>query len=108
MPYHLCDFGFISFRQRKDYAFFQLFDNSFPPFKDSYFKVLYIGEEYPFWTGTDGSPLLPLYRKYDHYLREAESFVTDQRSLLDSNLAIIAGLHEFNKKYGLVKCKDVI
>jgi hypothetical protein len=34
--------------------------------------------------------------------------VTDQVSLLDSDLAIIAGLREFNKKHNLVKCKDVI
>jgi hypothetical protein len=83
MPYHLCDFGFISFRQRKSHAFFKLFDDSFPPFKDSYFKVSYVGEEYPFWTGPDGSPLFLLYWTYDHYLQEAETFVTDQHSLLD-------------------------
>jgi hypothetical protein len=29
-------------------------------------------------------------------------------SLLDSELAIIAGFREFNKQHGLVKCKDVI
>jgi hypothetical protein len=61
MPYHLVDFSFISFRQRKDHAFFKLYDDSFPPFKDAYFKVSYVGEEYPFWTDPDGSPLFPLY-----------------------------------------------
>ena len=48
MPYHLYDFEFISVRQQKDHAVFKLFDDSFPPFKDSYFKVFYTGEEYPF------------------------------------------------------------
>jgi hypothetical protein len=47
-PYHLPDFGFISFRQWKDHFFFQLLEDSFPPFKDSYFKVLYTRQEYPF------------------------------------------------------------
>jgi hypothetical protein len=108
MPYHLCEFGFISFRQRKDHAFFKLFDDSFHPLKDSYFKVSYIGEDYPFWTGLDGSPLFPLYWTYHHYLQEAETFMTYKRSLLDSDLAVIARLHEFTTKYGLVKCKDVI
>jgi hypothetical protein len=80
-----------------------LFDDYFPPFKDAYFKVSYVEEEYPFWTGQDGSPLFPLYWTYDHYLRRAETYVTDQRSLLDSDLANIASLREFNKQYGLVK-----
>jgi hypothetical protein len=56
IPYHLGDFGFISFRQRKDYIFFKLFEDSFAPFKESYFKVLYARDEYPFWTGPDTSP----------------------------------------------------
>jgi hypothetical protein len=108
MPYHLVDFSFISFRQRKDHAFFKLYDDSFPPFKDAYFKVSYVGEEYPFWTGPDGSPLFPLYWSYEHYLRGAETYVTDQASLHDSELAIIAGFREFNKQHGLVKRKEVI
>ena len=58
--------------------------------------------------GPDGSPLFPLYWSYEHYLRGAETYVTDQASLLDSELAIIAGFREFNKQHGLVKCKDVI
>jgi hypothetical protein len=69
-PYHLVDFSFISFCQRKDHAFFKLYDDSFPLFKDAYFKVSYVGEDYPFWTGTEGSPLFPLYLSYEHYLRE--------------------------------------
>jgi hypothetical protein len=105
-PYHLCDFSFISFCQKKDHAFFTAYDVSFQPFKEAYFKVFYICEDYPFWTGPDGSPLFPIYWSYDHYLREAESYVTDHRSLLDSDLAIIVGLHDFNKNYGLVKCND--
>jgi hypothetical protein len=70
--------------------------------------VLYTGEEFSFWVSPDGSPLFPLYWKYDHYLREVESFVTDQASLLDSNHAIIAGHHEFTGKHDLIKCKFVI
>jgi hypothetical protein len=46
--------------------------------------------------------------KYDHYLQEVDTFMTDQGSLLDSNNAIIAALHEFTGKHGFVKCKDVI
>jgi hypothetical protein len=41
-------------------------------------------------------------------LRGAETYVTDQASLLDSELAIIAGFREFNKQHGLIKCKEVI
>jgi hypothetical protein len=107
-PYHLSDFGFISFRQRKDHFFFQLLEDSFPPFKESYFKVLYSGEEFPFWAGPIGSPLFPLYWSYDHYLRETKSFVTDEASLLDSDHAVIAGLREFTGKHGLIRCKVVI
>jgi hypothetical protein len=84
------------------------FSNSFPPFKDAYFKVLYRSEEFPFWTGPNGSPLFLLYWKYDHYLREIGTFITDQGSLLDSDHAIIAGLREFTGKHGLLKCKVVI
>jgi hypothetical protein len=69
--------------------------------------VSYTGEEFPFWVGLDGSPLFPLYWKYDHYLREVESFVTDQASLLDSDHAIIADLREFTGKHGLIKCKVI-
>jgi hypothetical protein len=107
-PYHLSDFGFIFFRQRKDHYFFQLFEDSFPPFKDSYFKVLYTGEEYPFWTSPTGSPLFPLYWAYEHYLREPRSFITDAASLLDSDHPVIAGLREFTGKHGLIRCKVVI
>ena len=77
MPYHLVDFSFISFRQRKDHAFFKLYDDSFPPLKDACFKVSYVGEDYPFWTGPNGSPLFPLYLSYEHYLHGAETYVTD-------------------------------
>jgi hypothetical protein len=107
-PYHLSDFGFISFRQRKDHFFFQLLEDSFPPFKESYFKVLYSGEEFPFWAGPTGSPLFTLYWSYDHYLRETKSFVTDEASMLDSDHAVIAGLWEFIRKHGLIRCKVVV
>jgi hypothetical protein len=74
-PYHLSDFRFISFCHRKDHLFFQLFEYSFSPFEDSYFKVSYTREVFPVLVGPDGSPLFPLYWRYDHYLREAKSFV---------------------------------
>jgi hypothetical protein len=67
-----------------------------------------MGEEFPFWTGPNGSPLFPLYWSYDHYLRETKSFITDEASLLDSDHAVIAGLREFTGKHGLIRCKVVV
>ena len=81
-------FWLYFFPTAKTSRFFQLFKNSFPPFKDTYFKVLYQGEDSPFWAGPTGAYLFPLYCKSDHYLLNQQSFVTDKASLLDSDHTI--------------------
>jgi hypothetical protein len=53
-------------------------------------------------------PLFPLYWKYDRYLQETYTFITDQGSLLDSYHAVITGLREFRGKHSLLKRKVVI
>lgn len=88
--------------------FFQLYEDSFPLFKTSYSKVVYQGDESPFWNSSTDTPLLPLYWQYIHYLEEPETFITDKASLMDSDVATIHELHDFTTKHMILKCKAMI